>query len=117
MKYTPGPWHAPIDLALSRYKAGKPLDCEIPVTAGDRPIAFVSHYCAEERISVRVTDRNRIEMQEANASLIAAAPDLLEALKAAMDNSYGGEICDRTDCLDSWRTQARAAIRKAEEGK
>lgn len=54
---------------------------------------------------------------DANTHLRNAAPDLLDALKAAMDNSYGGEICDRTDCLDSWRTQARAAIRKAEEGK
>ena len=84
MKHTPGPWLHPQGLALSRRKAGKPIDYEIPVTAGDRPIAFVSHYCAEESATARITERNRMEMQEANARLIAAAPP-----NAFEDISYG----------------------------
>ena len=118
MKHTPGPWHAPTGLALSRHKAGKPLDCEIPVTAGDRPIAFVSHYCAEEGITARVTERNRMEMQEANARLIAAAPELLEALKMVVEGYHGGYFSSRSQIAIEFRDRIwhklTAAIRKAE---
>ncbi|CAB4140655.1 hypothetical protein UFOVP398_62 [uncultured Caudovirales phage] len=121
MKHTPGPWLHPQGLALSRHKAGKPIDYEIPVTAGDRPIAFVSHYCAEESATARITERNRMEMQEANARLIAAAPDLLEALKLWQelwdnDNFVSGSVKasnERAKVL----SMTAAAIRKAEEGK
>jgi len=46
---------------------------------------------------------------EANARLIAAAPELLEALKELMD--YSGLIEERCDCIAT--NKARAAIAKA----
>jgi hypothetical protein len=118
VKHTPGPWSTPTGLTLSRHRAGKPLDCEIPVTAGDRPIAFVSYYCAEEGINARITERNRIEAQEANARLIAAAPDLLEALKMWQelwdnDNFISGSVKASNEIAKVLSITA-AAIRKAE---
>ena len=46
----------------------------------------------------------------ANARLIAAAPDLLEALRRLVD------ACDHEKISGSQVTNARAAITKAEEG-
>ena len=45
-----------------------------------------------------------------NAHLIAAAPELLEALKAALDDSG----CDGDLCANGWHEVARSAIAKAE---
>jgi hypothetical protein len=47
----------------------------------------------------------------ANARLIAAAPELLEALRTALDASWNGPMPDHA------RDKARAAIAKAEEVK
>ena len=49
---------------------------------------------------------------EANANLIAAAHDLLEALKEALKDSG----CDGDLCCHWWHEAARAAIAKAEGG-
>lgn len=64
------------------------------------------------------------ENYKANARLIAAAPDLLEALKQmdrqVMDLTAAIDLDDRTTahaCLDRLRAIQQAAIRKAEEGK
>ena len=46
---------------------------------------------------------------EANARLIAAAPELLEALEKALDDS----ACDGDQCGTEWHELARAAIAKA----
>ncbi len=46
----------------------------------------------------------------ANDSLIAAAPDLLAALKKALAES----VCDEGRCLHAWHALARAAVAKAE---
>lgn len=47
---------------------------------------------------------------EANANLIAAAPELLAALKAALESTR----CRNMQCDHSWHAAGRAAIAKAE---
>jgi hypothetical protein len=90
-KWTPGPW----------FQSCESIDPDwhIVTTKGGGVIA------------------NVFAPQNANANLIAAAPDMLEALRALMDlndngGPFGGEIYQ--DRLDrAWR-RARAAIAKAE---
>lgn len=58
------------------------------------------------------------EIYKANAHLIAAAPELLEALKSLLEASRELDQSATHDGLNNCKaiTQARAAIRKAEEG-
>ena len=95
-KHTPGPW------AIDESHINGSIN------AGKRHVALASFYnCHDEE--VRVTR----DQQKANAQLIAAAPDLLAALKQALEaleraDDYGvpglGRIIDAAD----------DAIRKAE---
>lgn len=88
-KHTPGPWVKDRHGQL-RSPQGK------QVGVWDAGIAWVQ----------------RDEESEANARLIAAAPDLLEALKQAVDREeYGKEEGDE---VPQWLLDARAAIAKAE---
>ena len=95
-KYTPGPWtvdESHIDGAIN---------------AGKRHVALANFYnCHDEE--VRVTR----DQQKANAHLIAAAPEMLEALKKAVDAL---ELADDsgTPGLRKIIAEADAAIRKAE---
>ena len=67
-KYTPGPWWVDESHINGSINAGK------------RHVAMANFYnCHDEE--VRVTR----DQQKANAQLISAAPDLLEALKKAVD--------------------------------
>ena len=65
-----------------------------------------------------VANINGSQCQNADATLIAAAPDLYEALKAIMDAvDMGDELEHMLDCDDAERCaycQAKAAIKKAE---
>ena len=95
-KYTPGPW------AIDESHINGSIN------AGKRHVALANFYnCHDEE--VRVTR----DQQKANAHLIAAAPEMLEALKGALAaleraDDYGvpglGRIIDAAD----------SAIRKAE---
>ena len=86
-KHTPGPWYA---------ESG--------------------HKQQNGQVYWQITDGNDAIMQnqfcwcqgshEANARLIAAAPDLLEALEAALNEADGVKIT-------AWEDAARAAIAKA----
>ncbi|MGP5757726.1 hypothetical protein [Pseudomonas aeruginosa] len=95
-KHTPGPWHV-----------GGPNKCTIYDKHGQR--------LANSFEGVMATQRTDSEC-EANARLIAAAPELLEALKGMLE-VYGGQYND--DCLPKSSSeldliqQARAAIAKA----
>jgi hypothetical protein len=81
--YAPGPWHA--------HKTG------IVTFYGTRRIQVAS---ARQPLFTA-------ECQEANARLIAAAPELLAALQAVADYWAGGDVPEVLD------TQMRAAIAKA----
>jgi hypothetical protein len=95
MAFTPGPWQT--DLAEDR-------EGGISIDSHDYRVAT-----AHRRLGHGVHDGHR--QQVANARLIAAAPELLAALR------------DVTDCLESYKTskgsaligRARNAILKAEE--
>lgn len=95
-EHTPGPWHLDV-LAHT--------------------ITDTGNY--DNRWIVRGNNHERIadmfeegDEADANANLIAAAPEMLEALKVFMDyNDQGGPLSFNTDAM--W-AQARAAIAKAE---
>lgn len=95
-KHTPGPWFC----SEHRFKEYGDLDlCSHTVTAGreDDPclhLATIISDCVVE--------------SQANARLIAAAPELLDALEEVMD-----EISGRIELEAGTRFRVRAAIRKA----
>ena len=85
-KFTPGPWTAKYDPQLR---------------------ALIEIYNTEDRIMVAVLpDRGTVEAMpeiEANANLIAAAPDMYEALECACDKyciGYAGDsLVKCEDCV------------------
>lgn len=96
-KHTPGPW------VIARMRFGR----DVEVTTQDRIGRSIGPIC---EMDTDFTGSIGPE-QEANATLIAAAPELLEALKHMVE-AYAfdyGEDCPAT-------MQARAAIAKAEGG-
>lgn len=94
-KYTPGPWVVGYGDAVGIGEVfGVGLDTEPDWT----PVCMLS------------LSENVNELDEANASLIAAAPDLLESLVHLVD---GIESCGLTGV---YLDQARAAIAKATGG-
>ena len=89
-QHTPGPWHAKPMCGLSGW-----VDV-VSVTPDGReslPFAACKHFD-----------------EVANARLIAAAPDLLEALLSVLDN------CTDSEGLAAAHAKARAAITKATGG-
>lgn len=86
-KHTPGPW---TDVSVDGSYWG------VYSSSGDV-------VAQAQQIRPMKDDPTQIE-RHANARLIAAAPELLEALEAAYYNEGG---------YQAWKEQARAAIRKA----
>lgn len=94
IKHTPGPWH----IASGGAVIGR--ECAV---------AVVNTYTALQKL----TDAER----EANACLIAAAPELLAALEwiiEAADDSDNMKATDLVECIP-WES-IRAAIAKAKGG-
>ncbi len=93
--YTPGPWQA------SQWSSG---NWHITPVGTDRPLIVSTEYQAAHGIDAPV--------EEANACLIAAAPDLLAAIEALTDPE--GHILHGSnfECTGECR-EARAAIAKA----
>lgn len=85
-KHTPGPWY------LGEY-------AEVYGPVGYGQIAGMS-------------PNSNIEQRKANARLIAAAPDLLEALQIVV-NDWTAQFERNGHLAPSWCKQARAAIAKA----
>jgi hypothetical protein len=77
---------------------------------GQTCIIVKDHASGAEPIICRIFDSSHIPLseQEANARLIAAAPELLEALQDAMKVAIHEEHPFR-----SWHNKAKAAIAKA----
>ena len=92
-KHTPGPWKAENGTG----SGGKGWGCW-EVFACDGPETYIAG-----------SNRDNPD-QEANARLIAAAPELLEALQTALRDSG----CDGDLCAHWWHEKARAAIAKAQ---
>jgi hypothetical protein len=104
-KHTPGPWkihrynHAGGELWLGIGHCGSGPITELhgKVIGPDAPF-----WHPVARMKFLITPDAE---QEANARLIAAAPDLLEALEGILDN----------DC-QYWREEARIAVARAKRG-
>ena len=100
-KHTPGPWEVSWD------KYGKESEIHGKSELNDGPICIIPHDDVTE---------SGAEEQLANARLIAAAPELLEALKALIEN-VGSCICydqSEGECLAKAWKMAAVAIAKAE---
>lgn len=100
--YTKGPWTVGEELKAERI-SGRLSYVKIPIYGESVQVADCTCFFAEE-----------VEMNKANASLIAAAPELLEVLESAMNyiNRYGGEV---TSSFRSggWGEYVDSVIRKA----
>lgn len=95
VKHTPGPWEFDGDNAVMA-EVGAHI---CTVSMGD------DFPCLED------DQRANAEAEcKANANLIAAAPELLEALKALLDQLVGDEFADDISSVVS----ARSAVSKAE---
>jgi hypothetical protein len=94
-KGTPGSWNLQTETG---YIEDDDAQYQV-VGEGENPIAWVFWRKGEYYVT-----------GQANARLIAAAPDLLEALQDLMDRE--GLMCSCTNC-DRARDPARAAIAKA----
>lgn len=118
--HTPGPWSykdtAGAGLEIFGY-VGQMAAVELPFPLPpDQPMMFLGLTLPQQvQIAyerwVQFEPNGWHEMQEANAKLIAAAPELLAACKAAL------EFADESDVdlgMNCW-PELRAAIRKAEE--
>lgn len=91
--FTPGPWHC----GTFRETGNAP---GIDIGAANNSNIALAHHDSSDRESYET---------KANARLIAAAPDLLEAL----NDIVGGTLPDDTGRLKAIREVARAAIAKA----
>jgi hypothetical protein len=106
-QHTPGPWQFKID------SSGEvPTDREIVICFYDRRWDDLPYHGAYAICTVHDTGEDG-DGGLANACLIAAAPELLEALRALMPAGWDAD--DTMDHMPGIRL-ARAAIAKAEGG-
>ena len=104
--HTPGPWEVRTCPNGGHYEGG-----ESPFTIGAGTDKFIAEI---KRQSGRT---------EANAHLIAAAPEILSVCNAGvhdvqrvLDNWASGDLAAAVNGLEAWQETARAAIAKAEGG-
>jgi hypothetical protein len=98
-EHTPGPW----EISYGKIRPARPIE---GYTLGYAPICIVR---GDKRLHGN-------GVREANARLIAAAPELLEALKDLEEYVSNNIICEPTgiDVNGECFIKARAAIAKAE---
>jgi hypothetical protein len=104
-KHTPGPWFADSGGKIWRRDPSE-LYQNGGGVAGDEPLAWTYEGWSDEGLQGYPV--------EANARLIAAAPDLLEALEFMLSvfNETYPDVADDEEDREAW-AKARAAIRKA----
>lgn len=101
-KHTPGPWRVhPYEINVGPYNKGR------DVGPAGRSVAQVIGEFENPTPGGEA---------EANARLIAAAPDLLEALRDLLDTSQPNQAHYNEEADDIARHRARAAIKRATEG-
>jgi hypothetical protein len=117
-KHTPGPWVALFPEARRYYEGVDVTNFEVLTqkTRAQFRAEGLDHY---DRSNEDVANVSIVSNQfwwdmtddeaKANARLIAAAPELLEALEKALNESG----CDGDQCGTEWHELARAAIAKA----
>lgn len=109
-KHTPGPWHVERRFSCWAIVDSKPSDLAYQ---DDAPRFYNGEPCGS------VTSRGRtVEELEANAKLIAAAPELLDALQwilrsAGYENGQAPETLRELRAGRKYFDQARAAVAKA----
>ncbi len=97
-KHTPGPW------TIGRIGDG--TEHTAPIEGAGTTVGYVEMHSFDD-------DETTTPEQAANARLIAAAPDLLEALRALLDASPGPDKGYVSTPYFEARQSARAAIAKA----
>ena len=104
--FTPGPWR----VHRLNYPAGEDVSFEV---LAERPAKGHQYFIAQTIMREVAKEGERIAIDEANARLIAAAPDLLAALKAVLP--MAGAWAGGVDLSEDARVLAAvAAIAKAE---
>ncbi len=104
MAHTPGPWFA------RNQRSNQGHDCGwIIEDKGTGRIGWSSRATEKSDLAGFNTSDDELVEQEANARLIAAAPELLAALKAVVANHCGNEKMFCSTC-----SPAREVIAKAE---
>lgn len=121
-KHTPGPWLLQIDDTLKRAYVYTPKAKQVTrekrnaVEAIDvrEPVAEINPdgNTDSEVIATVTAHAGRCEQWEANARLIAAAPDMLEALDMALESLNAIDVPQEWDC----RVKITAALAKAKGG-
>ena len=108
-KHTPGPWHTsepPIITDARNDVLIEPKLCQIGLYAPSGLLSFIVTELDDDP-----TDDLTIAEAQANARLIAAAPELLEALQAMI--RYGEDGPAKGETGYDIEMKAKAAIRKA----
>lgn len=112
MSHTPGPWTHGIELHCYTDGTTKTYGGD-QVYAGNYAVCQVYNLWTNATVE-EMADEPTLQVCLANARLIAAAPELLEALKRIVDRGLEagdcGDHCSNA-CMYCW---ARAAIAKAE---
>ena len=113
-KHTPGPWTWNMDkIERGPVAKGKTVHASLSAPRANCPPPYstgvlTANWCTDSDGQVW---QAWISVSEANARLIAAAPELLEALRTAVDHLEG--MPDQED-VAACVVKARAAIAKAE---
>ena len=102
-KHTPGPW------AFSR--SDNFGDARFYVAQQDGA-PYTPNYSDVATLIAETVSGERVSIQEANARLIAAAPDLLTALTTVVEH-WTAQFERNGHLAPEWCKQARAAIAKA----